>query len=112
MVSLTMRTHRTNVFEPRSVPHLPRVFPIPTDSPSAKVVNEQSDSNNSSCITFGRFPDPLGRYMPLKQKGTYNSYEMVWPPVFDVDGKHVRPGKYEDSIPDETLVKVSGNLRM
>ena len=78
----------------------------------AKMVEEQVGNSSDPRITFGSLPDPDNRYMVLKEAKLHNSYEMVWPPVFDADGQKIRPGQYDVFIPDGTLVKVSGNMRM
>ena len=50
--------------------------------------------------------------MALKENPTYHPYEMCVPPVSTANGNIVVPWKYEDMIPDGTLVAVRGKMRM
>lgn len=73
------------------------------------------DSGNDGagpCITFGDLPDPSGRYRALKENDTYRRYQMCIPPVFDINNRIVEPSKYEETIPDGSLVAVRGKLKM
>jgi hypothetical protein len=63
-------------------------------------------------ISLFDLPDPKGRYTMLKGSQTYSRYEMCIPPVFTPDGKMVVPSKYEEMIPDGTLVAVRGGMKM
>lgn len=61
---------------------------------------------------FRDLPDPQSRFVELKNTQAYLRYEMCTPPVFTSNGTNVLPWKYEDMIPDGTLVAVRGKMKM
>ena len=54
----------------------------------------------------------MSRFATLKANQAYQRYEMCIPPVFTSDGKIVLPLKYDEMIPDGTLVAVRGKMKM
>lgn len=63
-------------------------------------------------VLFRDLPDPKSRFTELRKSRAYQNYEMCVPPVFTADGNIVFPWKYEDAIPDGTLVAVRGKMKM
>lgn len=68
--------------------------------------------NQNPRMSFGELPDPYGRYESFKKNPIYCGYEMDLPPVFDAGGILVHPTKYNDVIPNDTLVAVRGSMKM
>jgi len=75
-------------------------------------MQDAGEDNASPCITFRDLPDPLDWYRAFKENDTYWCYQMCIPPVFDINNRIVDPSKYEDTIPDGSLVAVCGKFKM
>ena len=73
---------------------------------------EELEDPASPRVLFRDLPDPKGRFTVLRNTQTYQRYEMCIPPVFTANGKNVVPWKYENMIPDGTLVAVRGKMKM
>ncbi|KAF9782851.1 hypothetical protein BJ322DRAFT_178294 [Thelephora terrestris] len=80
--------------------------------PAKRSASGEDESIMPNRVKFGDLPDPKNRYARLKAAQTFNRYEMCVPPVFVADGNIVVPSKYEDMIPDGTLVAVRGKMKM
>jgi hypothetical protein len=72
----------------------------------------EPDDSSYFQVLFCDLPDPKGRFKTLKENQAHQRYEMCIPPVYTADGKGVVPSKYEDAIPDGTLVAVHGKMKM
>lgn len=76
------------------------------------MASKEDQSAVPNRVIFCELPDPKGRYEALKATPAFHRYEMCVPPVFTADGNIVVPRKYEDMIPDGTLVAVRGKMKM
>ena len=86
---------------------MPLLIPAREDS-----IQDVGEDGASPSITFEDLPDPSDRYGALRENETYRRYQMCIPPVFDIDNHIVEPSKYEEKIPDGTLVAVRGKFKM
>ena len=78
----------------------------------AKLCSEGEKDLNPERVLFRDLPDPKNRFAALKTTQAYQHYEMCIPPVFAADGEIILPWKYEEIIPDGTLVAVRGKMKM
>ena len=79
---------------------------------AAAVPRVEEEGVVSHRVLFRDLPDPKDRFTELKKIQAYQRYEMRVPPVFTADGQLVIPSKYEEMIPDGTLVAVRGKMKM